>query len=360
MRSGISRSCAAGSRSTPRCSPTPRPTPRAPLSAGSTPASQPPAPSCSSRCGRRAYAKLHRALHDAAIEPPLTAAADALAIKALPAAVRPTWRRLRRTVDDLAVVPSDAALHEVRIRAKRLRYAAELAAPVIGRPARDLAAAAARVQDVLGDHQDSVVADAWLAKTAPECSSAEAYALGMLAEIERGFAVRRAIRAAPGVERGAGAVTAGLAVSEPDVVHAAGGVITRAVPGGFEVLVVHRPRYDDWSLPKGKSEPGETDEETARREVEEETGLRCTLGDELPTVRYRDRKGRDKQVRYWFMTVVPDPRRPPGGEPSFEPNDEVDECRWISPVGAATLLSYEADRTLMRSLGGTDGPAAPR
>jgi CHAD domain-containing protein len=136
------------------------------------------------------YAQVHRALHDAAIDPPLTAAADALAIEALPAAVRPTWRRLRRTVDDLAVVPSDAALHEVRIRAKRLRYAAELAAPVVGRPARDLAAAAARVQDVLGEHQDSVVADAWLAKTAPECSPAAAYALGMLAEIERGLALR--------------------------------------------------------------------------------------------------------------------------------------------------------------------------
>ena len=136
------------------------------------------------------YAQLHRALHEAVTTPRLTSSAHALAIDALPGAVRPTWRRLRRSVEDLATVPSDAALHAVRIRAKRCRYAAELAGPVIGRPARELAVALTRVQDVLGEHQDAVVADAWLAKAAPECSPPEAYALGMLAEIERGLAVR--------------------------------------------------------------------------------------------------------------------------------------------------------------------------
>jgi CHAD domain-containing protein len=135
------------------------------------------------------YAQLHRALHDAVTSPRLTAAADAPAARALPAAVRPTWRRLRRAVNNLGPVPSDAALHDVRIRAKRCRYAAELAARGIGRRARELAAAVARVQDLLGEHQDSVVADTWLAKIAPECSPSEAYALGMLAEIEREFAV---------------------------------------------------------------------------------------------------------------------------------------------------------------------------
>jgi len=93
-------------------------------------------------------------------------------------------------VDDLGPVPSDASLHQVRIRAKRCRYASELAIPVFGRPAREFATAMTRVQDVLGEHQDSVVADEWLGKTAPECSPAEAYALGMLAELERGLAVR--------------------------------------------------------------------------------------------------------------------------------------------------------------------------
>jgi len=136
------------------------------------------------------YAQLHRGLHDAATAPRLTSAAQARAVDALPDSVRPMWKRLRRAVGDLGTVPSDAALHEVRIRAKRCRYASELAAPVIGRPARDLGVALARVQDVLGEHQDAVVADAWLAKTAPECAPAEAYALGMLAEVERSMAVR--------------------------------------------------------------------------------------------------------------------------------------------------------------------------
>jgi 8-oxo-dGTP pyrophosphatase MutT (NUDIX family) len=139
----------------------------------------------------------------------------------------------------------------------------------------------------------------------------------------------------------------------PDVVRAAGGVVTRLeAVGGLEVLVVHRPRYDDWSLPKGKVEARERDEDTALREVEEETGYRCALGEELPTVRYRDRRGRPKQVRFWHMTVISDS--------PWVPNDEVDERRWISPSAAATLLSYDADRRLLRSLGGTDAlPAAP-
>ena len=100
-------------------------------------------------------------------------------------------------------MPSDAALHEVRIRAKRCRYAAELVEPG-DRPAARATSRArcARVQDVLGEHQDAVVADAWLAKAAPECSPAEAYALGMLAEIERGLAVRARAGARERVGRG--------------------------------------------------------------------------------------------------------------------------------------------------------------
>ena len=134
------------------------------------------------------------------------------------------------------------------------------------------------------------------------------------------------------------------------LVRAAGGVVTRRAVGDLdglpiELLVVHRPRYDDWSVPKGKVEPGESDEDAAVREVEEETGYKCTLGDEIATVRYVDRHGRDKQVRYWHMRVI--------GESAWTPNDEVDERRWISPAVAATLLTYDADRELLRSLGGS-------
>ena len=122
-------------------------------------------------------------------------------------------------------------------------------------------------------------------------------------------------------------------------IEAAGGVVVREQDGESVVLVVHRPRYDDWSLPKGKLEPGESHEDAALREVEEETGWRCELGAELPSVRYSDRKGRDKRVRYWCMTAV--------DRGKWTPNDEVDEMSWIPVSRAATLLSYDADRRLV-------------
>ena len=126
-----------------------------------------------------------------------------------------------------------------------------------------------------------------------------------------------------------------------EVVRAAGGVVWRPAAGGVEVLVVHRPKYDDWSLPKGKLHEGETDEDGARREVEEETGLRCTLGRELPTISYQDRQGRPKVVRYWEM-------RPESG--SFTPTREVDEARWMPVDEVVAFLSYERDRGVVAAL----------
>jgi len=129
------------------------------------------------------------------------------------------------------------------------------------------------------------------------------------------------------------------AADGPVEVRAAGGLVRRIDGDGTVlVLVVHRPRYDDWSLPKGKVDRGETDEECARREVEEETGLRCRLGRELASTRYVDRKGRSKQVRYWEMEVE-------GG--SFVPNDEVDEVRWLPLAEARALLTYAHDHALV-------------
>jgi 8-oxo-dGTP diphosphatase len=125
------------------------------------------------------------------------------------------------------------------------------------------------------------------------------------------------------------------------LVEAAGGIVWREDHGEFQVLLVHRPRYDDWSLPKGKADPGETPEQTALREVEEETGLACTLAAPAGEVRYADHKGRPKIVRYWHM----DPE-PPGNP--FAPNDEVDELRWCTPRDAVNLLTYDHDRKLLR------------
>ena len=122
-------------------------------------------------------------------------------------------------------------------------------------------------------------------------------------------------------------------------VRAAGGVLLRDGPDGTEVAVIHRPKYEDWSLPKGKLDGDEDFEQAALREVEEETGMRAELGTELSPVSYRDRKGRGKLVRYWLM-------RPLEGD--FEPGEEVDELRWLAPDAARELLSYEHDAELVR------------
>jgi 8-oxo-dGTP pyrophosphatase MutT (NUDIX family)/phosphohistidine phosphatase SixA len=118
-------------------------------------------------------------------------------------------------------------------------------------------------------------------------------------------------------------------------------VVRRVRQHGVEVLLVHRPRYDDWTFPKGKAHAGESDEETAVREVEEETGIRAVLGAELPSSRYRDSHGRDKVVRYWTM-------RPQSG--SFDPHAEVDEILWAPLDAAATRLSYARDLEVLRAL----------
>ena len=124
-------------------------------------------------------------------------------------------------------------------------------------------------------------------------------------------------------------------------VKAAGGVVWRRGGDGVEIVIAHRPRYDDWSLPKGKLDAGESWEQAALREVEEEVGLRCTLGPELPPVSYTDHKGRAKAVRYWLME--------PEGGGAFEPNDEVDEMRWLPPADAVGVLSYPHDKELVLS-----------
>ena len=131
-----------------------------------------------------------------------------------------------------------------------------------------------------------------------------------------------------------------LRTGRDDVIRAAGCVVYRSGDGGTEVLLVHRPHHDDWSFPKGKRDGGESDLECALREVAEETGFRGEVGPELPTARYEVR-GRPKVVRYWLLLQT-------GGE--FEPNDEVDEIRWMSPGDAAELLDYEHDIALLADL----------
>ena len=123
-----------------------------------------------------------------------------------------------------------------------------------------------------------------------------------------------------------------------ETVRAAGGIVVRDGEDGPEVLLVHRPAYDDWSFPKGKCEGGESEEDAAVREVEEETGLRCRLERELATTRYADARGRPKTVRYW--TVVPVAGR-------LQAANEVDVARFVSFAEARALLTYSRDRELI-------------
>jgi len=133
-----------------------------------------------------------------------------------------------------------------------------------------------------------------------------------------------------------------MGAKDEQVVQAAGGVIVEQTPrGGRRVLLVHRPHRGDWTFPKGKLEAGESHERCALREVEEETGLRCTLGVEVPPCAYINGKGRLKVVRYWIM----DP-----GNGRAEPCNEVDAIRWVSLEDAASLLTYARDREILAAV----------
>jgi len=134
----------------------------------------------------------------------------------------------------------------------------------------------------------------------------------------------------------------GRAKARHDLVRAAGGILLREVRADrFEVAVVHRPERDDWSLPKGKLDPGESYEEAALREVLEETGYRCRLERFIGFTEYRDRRDRPKVVGYWIMEVL---------EGEFVPSDEVDELRWLELDIAVRALTYGRDRELLASI----------
>ncbi len=115
--------------------------------------------------------------------------------------------------------------------------------------------------------------------------------------------------------------------------------------GALEVALVHRPVHEDWSFPKGKLEEGETFEQAALREVQEETGMTCRLLRFIGHTEYVDRKGRPKAVAYWVMA-------PESG--SFAHNAEVDELRWVTLEVASRLLSYPRDRELAAVLMAAD------
>ncbi|MFF8290777.1 NUDIX hydrolase [Streptomyces sp. NPDC016309] len=126
------------------------------------------------------------------------------------------------------------------------------------------------------------------------------------------------------------------------MIRAAGCVLWRHAPSGdgIELAVIHRRKHKDWSLPKGKLEPGEESRQAAIREVLEETGMTCAPGAELPTARY-EVNGRPKEVRYWAAEAT-------GG--TFRPNREVDELLWLAPDAARARLTYAKDKALVAAL----------
>jgi 8-oxo-dGTP diphosphatase len=139
---------------------------------------------------------------------------------------------------------------------------------------------------------------------------------------------------------GASGTVSPVAGSDEDLprsVHAAGAVLWRPGPDGTEVAVVHRPHHEDWSLPKGKVDPGESRARTAVREIAEETGFAATLGRHLATVRYPVGADR-KVVDYWDARA---------GDGTFTANGETDELRWLAPAQAAGLLTYGSDRDVL-------------
>ncbi|MET9451343.1 NUDIX hydrolase [Streptomyces cinerochromogenes] len=136
------------------------------------------------------------------------------------------------------------------------------------------------------------------------------------------------------------------------VVRAAGCVLWRRSPaGGIQLALVYRPKWSDWSWPKGKLKKGEPARAAALREVREETGHTCRLGPDLPTLRYTDRTGRRKEVRYWAAEST-------GG--AFVPNDEVTELLWLPPAEAHDRLTHPQDRELipaaLAAIGEADRP----
>lgn len=122
------------------------------------------------------------------------------------------------------------------------------------------------------------------------------------------------------------------------VIHAAGAVLYRMQDGVPYCAVVHRSRYDDWSLPKGKVDPGESLPATAVREITEETGFRSVLESLIGTTAYPLKENARKEVTYWSARAL-------GGE--FEPNSEVDELRWLPVDEAKALVSYALDRKIL-------------
>src|SRR6266516_6642511 len=148
---------------------------------------------------------------------------------------------------------------------------------------------------------------------------------------------------------------------KPAKIRAAGALLWRPGEQGPEVALIHRPRYDDWSFPKGKALPGEHVLSTAVREVREETGVKIALGRRLSTAHYLS-DGKPKRVEYWAARPAdadsPGDPSDPAGPASFVPNEEVDQLAWLPLTAAGDRLSYPHDNEVLSEF--ASAPAATR
>lgn len=269
------------------------------------------------------------------------------AAHALPAMLRRPWRHLR-----VAARAGEApgAEEDLRVWTRRCRYAAEATASALGPKVARLAIDAAELQLVLDQRHAAQELETEAAELVASGRVSPALAAAMAAHAGRLVKGSRKRYAGPlAAVLGAKALT-----RTPDAMPAtlaAGGVVWQDPASRVEVVLVHRPRHGDWSLPKGSVLAGETPEQGARREVEEETGLCCTLGPEMAPVRYRDRRGRQKVVRFWSMTPVALGARE---------GDEVDQVRWLPLVDAIALVGKARDREVLESFVLTMATTAPR
>lgn len=269
----------------------------------------------------------------------------------LPALVRRPWRRLREAARD-----GVAGNRPLRLWARRTAAMATVAVPVQGAPAAELAAASTALQsslEGLGDLELLVDHLTWLVE-----HGAARPELAVIAEehtAKRRRALRRESAALLEDVLDADATTRTPDGMRPKV--AGGGVVWRPAGTTAEVVVVHRPRKDDWSLPKGGAALGEDAAEAALREVEEETGLQCALGPEVGNVSYRDRRGREKIVHLWAMTVVAGQPAPP--PPDADGRVEVDAVRWVPLDEARELVSRRRDREVLDSFARSNARDVP-
>ena len=254
----------------------------------------------------------------------------------LPGLVLEPWREMRRAA---RIDEHGSRFERMRKSTRHLRYASELVTPILGSVAEELGQDAGAVQHVLRRHRDAAALLEWTHAASRHDHTLTNAAHAFLADVT----AESVGELKPRLSK---VINSGRRLNERAKtfrIGAGGGVVWRSSSFEIEVALVHRSRQRDWSLPKGKTDPGESLRECAVREVWEETGLSCKAGDEVMTTSYRDGRGVQKDVTYYSMEVGPcdtfgrpDPR-------------EIDALLWTSVGAARSLVTRTRDRQVLEA-----------